>query len=56
MSDISWLLNATQEHLTFRQFSQVASLDIIISLQEYFSESGFANRVIFQVKFVESME
>ena len=41
---------------TLREFCQIPSLNKIICLQEYLSESRFTNRVIFKVKLVKSME
>lgn len=41
---------------TLREFCQIPSLNKVICLQEYLSESRFTNRVVLKVKLVESME
>lgn len=48
--------NCSRRPITFREFSQVASLDVVVSFEENLSQTGFANWVILQVEFVEPME
>lgn len=44
-----------RNHL-FSDFGQISSLDIIIRLEEDFSETRLANRVVFEIEFVKPVE
>ena len=41
---------------TFREFCQIPSLNKVICLQEYLPESRFTNRVVLEIKLIETME
>lgn len=41
---------------TFRQFSQIATVNEVVSFEEYFTQPGFSNWIILEIEFVESME
>jgi hypothetical protein len=42
--------------LTLGEFSKIAALNVIICLEEDFTESRFADRIILQVEFIKAVK
>ena len=44
------------DHLTLGKLGKVETIDAIVDLQKYFSQTGLSDRVILEVELVESVE